>query len=668
MGTLTIASSRLGEIAMLDHDMGDGGRFEEVIQRSVRQILHTPDAERFLEWARASLPALLGLSAGPLDEIEQRRLANLLGTAIWNATPLPNHAFQTLRMEPRPPDEPCSCGSGERYRHCCGSIEDLPELSTDLVWEILLDELPEQGLREALDLRAVPAPLLARIADRWLIDERPRRAVALLEPLFEGSLDDLDGDFEPSIDILCDAYDRLNHWRKKQSFLERICSEGSGSLQAVAWQRRCTMAIDEGDFGSAREAFLAALRSDPGNPGTAILEITLLAAQHQDAVARERARFWLHGFQRRGIDQPAVLEFLERAIEDPQLALVESHSDALDPVLLDLKDWLGRARSRPIPEYRLDALASDGGDAPSGQLPLFDETDAPLPVRAGRGSDEPGRTHTPSPMRLHAPIAVRRLEAAWAAVFPGSKPRSTQLFMSDEVDVWALPTWLEALAETPALADSLEVLDDLATALYAHPESALPWISHLLVRPILDRAAAILDRVLPENAPHQIPWSVSHNRAALRLLFRRYLSQVEEDEPRDAERTLETLLRLNPRDNHGVRAELMNRYLRDGEDERALALARRFPNDALADLAYGEVLALYRLGRQDRARLVLTTAVRRMPRIPQYLTRKRIKRPRLNGTDKAPGGEDQAWMYREAMRDVWAAEPGVLAWLRRMTA
>jgi tetratricopeptide (TPR) repeat protein len=189
-----------------------------------------------------------------------------------------------------------------------------------------------------------------------------------------------------------------------------------------------------------------------------------------------------------------------------------------------------------------------------------------------------------------------------------------------------------------------------------------------LLRPILERAWSILERALPPESPHQIPWSATRNRPALRLLFRRYLCQIDEGEPQGAARTLETLLRLNPKDNHGVRAELMNHYLREGEDELALTLARRFPNDALADLAYGEVLALYRLGRQDRARLVLTTAVHRLPRIPQYLTRKRIKRPRLTGTAETPGGDDQAWMYRQAMRDVWEAEPGILAWLRRLTA
>lgn len=667
---------------MLDHEIADTGRFEEVIQRSVRQILLVPDPESFLDWARGHLPEMLGLSGAQFDDIEQRRLANLLGTAIWNATPQPTYAFQTRLMTQPPPEEPCSCGSGSLYRDCCGAIDDLPELSSDLVWEILLDELPEHGLREALDLQAVPEPLIARIADRWLTEDRPRRAVALLEPLFAGALDTLDGEFEPSIDILCDAYDRLGYSHKKQDFLERICIEGSRTLQAVAWQRRCTIAIDEGDFHEADAALTAALRSDPDNPGTAILEITLLASQHKDWVARERARFWLFRLRQQRFEHSGVLDFLTNAIKDPQQALVDSHSDALDPLLLDLYDWITLIQARPVPDYRLDAFSLHGPGWLPGQLTLFDEIDAPVP---DADLDNAGlSTGDSTPAQLRAPASVRLLETDWGSVFPGTKPTSTQLVPTDEVDLWSNPEWLDHLLAQPALADSLDILDDLATALYLHPESTLPWISHLLLRPLLERARATLEQALPEDTPHQIPWSAPPNRPALRLLFRLYLRQIDEGEPQGASRTLEMLLRLNPRDHHGVRAELMNHYLRDGEDERALALARRFPNDALADLAYGEVLALYRLGRQERARLVLRTAVHRLPRIPQYLTRKRIKRPRFGssglgrhpgsattpgvGAGMAPGADDQAWMYREAMRDVWEAEPGILAWLRRLTA
>jgi len=654
---------------MLDQDTADAERFENIIQRSVQQILLAPDPALFLDWARSHLPDLLGLSETQLDEVEQRRLATLLGTAVWNATPQPTQDFQTCPMPPHPPGDPCSCGSGSRYRDCCGTIEDIPELSSDLVWEMLLDELSDQDIQDALDSDAVPKPLLAHIADRWLEQDRPRRAVALLEPLFAGSLADLDAEFEPSVDILCDAYDRLNHWRKKQAFLERVCTEGSRPLQASAWQRRCTMSIDEGDFLEAAAAFTAALRSDPNNPGTAILEITLLAAQHRDWVASERARFWMHRFRQIGFEHSGILGFLSRAIEDPQEALVESHSDALDPLILDLQDWVTLIEDRPLPGYRLDRLDVQGPAWPPGQLALFDDQDG---IVGSDGIDQgsPGAANRASrPVQLRAPASLRQLETAWHRVFPAEKPRSTQLVPDEDASLWDNQDWLDHLLAHPSLADSLEVLDDLATAIYLHPASALPWISHLLLRPILERAWSILERVLPPESPHQIPWSATRNRPALRLLFRLYLCRLDEGEPKGAARTLETLLRLNPKDNHGVRAELMNHYLREGEDELALALARRFPNDALADMAYGEVLALYRLGRQDRARLVLTTAVHRLPRIPQYLTRKRIKRPRLTASaGSTPGGDDQAWMYRQAMRDVWEAEPGILAWLRRLTA
>ncbi|MBK1645032.1 hypothetical protein CKO25_10285 [Thiocapsa imhoffii] len=653
---------------MPNHDMADAQRFEQMIQRAVRQILVAPDPEQFLAWALEHLPELLGLREGPLEPNEQRRLSYLLGSAIWNATPQPTDAFQIHRLKPHPADERCPCGSGDRYDDCCGGIEDLPELASELVWEILLEELPEQGLREALSIQAVPEPLLAQIAERWLDEDRPRRATALLEPIFAGALDDLDAEYEPAIDILCDAYDRLGYTHKKQRFLERLCAEGSRALRAVAWQRRCTMAIDEGTFGPAQDAFEAALRSDPDNPGTAILEITLLAAQHQNWVARERARFWRRRFRNVGLEHAGLDTFLSDAIDDPQQALIASQADSLDPMLLDLTDWIDQIHTRPLPDYRLEPVQLRAPDWLPGQLTLFDDVQLQTSDVPSERAASPESRHDGITARLIAPGELQRLESDWTAIYPGTKPTSTQLAPSEEIDLWSNAAWLEQLLTQPALADSLEVLDDLATALYLHPESAYPWVSHRLLRPLLERAGAILDQLLTREGPCQTPWLILENRPALRLLFRLYLCRLEERESQAAVRTLETLLELNPRDHHGIRAELMNHYLRDGEDERALALARRFPNDALADLAYGEVLALYRLGRQERARLVLSTAINRLPSIPRYLTRKRIKQPRLSAPGNTPGSDDQAWLYREAMRDVWEAEPGILAWLRRMTA
>ena len=646
---------------MFHYETADTERFERVVLEAVRQVLSSPGPEQFLGWARVHIPLILGLHELALDESEARRLANLLGTAVWNATPQPAHDYRPTPMDPPGPDAPCPCGSGARHGDCCGELEDVPVLSTELIWELLLDELSEQALQDALACDAVPRPLLAKIADRWLEQQdRPGRAAALLEPLFAGPLDDLGPEYEPAFDVLCDAYDRLGHWRKKQAFLERLCEEGSRAVKVAAWQRRSTMYIDEGDFERAQEAFASALRSDPDNPSTALLEITLLAAQHKDGVARERARFWLHRLRRAGFAEQGFLDFLARAIRDPQEALVDSHSDVLDPVLVDLHDWVGIASARPLPDYRLAAVKPAPDRRPAGQLALFDD--------AGGGGPRRPLAVRGLPMELQAPQRVRRVEMLWHSLFPALKPYSTQLLLPEDDAVWLRPEWTDYLLGHPEAADSLDVLDDLATALYEHPESALPWIAHALLRPLLERAWAIVAQVLPPDGCRHIPWSRERNRPALRLLFRRYLSQLDEGEPQGAARTLEALLRLNPQDNHGVRAELMNHYLRGGEDAKALALARRFPDDVLVDLAYGEVLALYRLGEQDRARKALRTAAHRLPRIPHYLTRKRVKQPSLSPLGTTPGGEDQAWMYREAMRDVWESEPGLLRWMKRVTA
>jgi tetratricopeptide (TPR) repeat protein len=653
---------------MFHREIADAERMEQVILLAVREILRHETLQPYLAWARHTIPGLLDLSDADLSPEEETSLSVLLAQAIWNATPLPSHGFRPQPIPLRAPDEPCPCGSGVPFGACCGALAEVPEMPEELVWEILLDELPERGLQEALSSGAIPDFLLAKVGDRWLEQDHPGRAVALLEPLF-AEPESLDGRFDAALDVLSDAYEQLDHWRKGRAFLERIAQDAPRDLKAAAWQRLCTQHLDSGDFASAQDAYAQAQRNAPDSARTAVLEITLLAAQHKDAIAALRAHFWRRKLERAGFREEPFMDFLGQAALDPQAALVASHAESLDPPLLQLRDWIESIATRPLPDYTLEPLGRPVGDVPPEQLPLFAEADL-------------GGARLPSPwtgdaVRLRPPRQVRDTEAAWHQVYPAVKPYSTQLALMEDGDPWAGEGWLRFLTRHPRAADSLDILDDLATALYEHPESSLPWIAQLLLVPLLTRATAILDRCLPREIGRQIPWSEERNRPALRLLFRLYLWHTETDREGAAAAVLERLLALNPQDNHGVRAELMNHLLRRGEDARALELARSFPGDILADLAYGEVLALYRLGDQAQARRVLHTAVVRLPRIPHYLTRKRIKQPAPGPFGRtglgsalglAPGGEDQAWLYREAMRDVWEAEPGILAWLKKYGA
>lgn len=637
----------------------DPQRMEQLLREAVRQIADDGDLDRYIAWSRSHIPTELGVES-ELIEGESERLATMLGVAIWNATPRADNDWRPRTLVLPGDDEPCFCGSGLRYGDCCEPLGPLPELPPELIWDLLIDDLPEEAIQEALRRRAVPEILLAKVAERWLDQERPGRAAALLEPLFRGDISALDGRYEPALDLLCDAFDALDHWKKKQAFLLRVTDEGSRELKSAAWQRFTMMFMDEGELDYADEAFEQALRHGPDNPSNALLEITLLASRHDDVRARSRAQFWRHRLRRSGETDAGFLSFLEQAMVDPQEALVSSHSAAMDPLLLELCHWIRSLSAVPLLPYQIETLDDPLQTGAGRQLSLFPEDQFPSEL-ALTGSGAVGAL-LPSP-------DLRAIEREWHRVFPASKPFSTQLSALDDGALWDGDGWMRLLSAQPEAANSLDILDDLATALYEHPESSLPWVSHTLLGPLYQRALAIVDATIAATGVSCLPWSAERNRPALRLLFRRYLHAAEAGREEDAAAAVERLLALNPQDNHGARAELMNHYLRARSDQEALELARRFPNDLLADLAYGEVLALYRLGYQEHAARALRRAVDRLPRIPRFLLRKRIKRPVLDDAGFTPGGEDQAWLYREAMRDVWEAEPGLLSWMKkRLTA
>lgn len=46
--------------------------------------------------------------------------------------------------------------------------------------------------------------------------------------------------------------------------------------------------------------------------------------------------------------------------------------------------------------------------------------------------------------------------------------------------------------------------------------------------------------------------------------------------------------------------------------------------------------------------------------------RARVKRPKFSEHGILIGGEDQAWLYREEMRDLWQDTPGALDWLKKI--
>jgi hypothetical protein len=268
---------------------------------------------------------------------------------------------------------------------------------------------------------------------------------------------------------------------------------------------------------------------------------------------------------------------------------------------------------------------------------------------------------------LTPPPAVAATERKWHGVFPLEKPFSVQDQPFDAHEIWDSGSekgWCGFLREHPESFDSLDILDDLATALACHPQADAPGLDDLLLGPVLARNETIIAHACPNTARTSLPWVIAGNRPALRGLVRAFQWRIARSE-RDCAVTLgERLMELNRDDTHGLRFMLMNEYLRAGRDEKALALAGQYPHDLAPETRFGAVLALVRMQRMQEAERALHTARSDLPKTAQYLLPARIRRPRLQQGTIEVGGDDQAWFYRDEMRSVWQQTPGALEWLR----
>lgn len=258
------------------------------------------------------------------------------------------------------------------------------------------------------------------------------------------------------------------------------------------------------------------------------------------------------------------------------------------------------------------------------------------------------------------------LEAEWHRVFPDPKPLATQLEHFGPVQAWgeAQQRWLGFLRTHPQAADSLDILDDLATAIESGAQAATDWMDQRVLEPILARGAAIViaaaasDRQTPALA-----WTDPRNRAGLRLVVRWIHLLVRQNRRAEAHVWIERMLAWDAQDRHGLRGVLALELGRAGEHEAVLALASRYPGDFLLELNYGRALALFCLGRRDEAAAALAEAIERNRHVPAMLARRPAAPPSHSGFGVEAGSRAEAWYYRDAAHEIWRAAPEAIAWL-----
>ncbi len=680
---------------------------EAMVDDAIDQILAHEDPLLFLSWMREHIydyytdpeeyqpglfsePPTVDPNRFVMDSAMARALATSFACMIWNGIPLPTNHFRPKPMTMPKRNDPCHCGSGKKYKHCCSQLPAIPSLSENEIWPVLFEKLDAQVAERAIREHHVPLGTLNLIAHDYLDSEQPKKALALLKPLFEGVIRKTNDDAEFALTLLCNAYDFLGYHKKKAALLRSIIDTVPRSpLRSGAWQRQATIRIDNDDADGAWVAFQNAQRDDPDAISLSVLEVQILNAQGRNEKCAERADFWVRRLRRAGLqDSEMPLTFLIDVVETPTGAFADLGLEMTGDAGRSLRQWLESVLERPVPKYTVSNPVGpvDPGDEHGSEalrkqflshgmegdqiedtlrslINQYDEIDD-----AGEDPEDDILMLETGGMSLQTPDKLQELEKRWHAVFPMAKPFSVQEVPFGEYDPWGVGEeleWSGWLLGNPAAFDSLDILDDLATALIMHPQMGAVWIDDTLLKPILQRAETILAKVFVEAGEPQLNWLMPENRPALRALSRLADMTITTGEPSESLRMAQRMIAINPRDNQGYRMIVMNQLIRESRDEEALQLAGNYPDDINPEVAFGKVLALFRLGRQKEAVEALGDSLEMLDKIPRYLIAKRVKKPKLNPDGIMFGGDDQAWYYREEMRGVWQKTPGALEWLKK---
>jgi hypothetical protein len=614
-------------------------QLDNFLRLAGKQVDSNPSALEFSGWVQQAVPKLFPalLCQIPDDPQEIKVFLGMVARNLYADFPMPALGLLPTGQTKQGRNDPCDCGSGQKFKQCCGST--MPPLFGGMnLLRYVLDAYPKSKLQDVAGTKA-SIDAIADTAYQWMQDEEEARAAALLEPFFAQDAV-LTGRLAPLFNLLMDAWLTLGRKAKREALIDSILQRGDKILRSDALQRRTTILADRGDHKAAWKAFKLASDLNPNDPALSFLEVTTLLSEGRTTEAQGRAQWWA-AFLAKQRD-PSLAELVERL-----------RSIAKDPHA----GMMGVAMDMNAHWHRLNDLLLS----------------APPPIV--RHSFEVFMEETEEQQVHHVAdgfvpdTKLAKLEGTWRNTFLQVKPDITRLQHNDE-SVWDNASqWLDLLEKHPDLWLSFEVLDDLVMAV---DTIRVAGVEERMLVPMAERAAEQL-RLTLETAtmqPVRCPWGVLRHRSALRpVAHLAYLcKEAGARDDRKSQRFMELahwmVFELNPNDNHGLRSDLSDALVRFERWNDVVALNDRYPDDMQPNLQLNALLAAFVLEKSGNIKQELKRAVKDYPNALKMLLGPEPK-PVKPDSDYgiAIGGKYEAWLYVREMRPFWEKHHA-LEWAR----
>ncbi|ABE46715.1 conserved hypothetical protein [Polaromonas sp. JS666] len=610
-------------------------QIETLLSLAGRQALSDPTPVAFTQWFKLAVPVVMPalLERIPPEPAEIDRFLRFAALNLFAELPMPGHDLQPVGQPKQARNDPCACGSGQKYKHCCGAMSMPPLFGNLNLLRYVLDAYPKSRLGEVAASKA-SIDAVADTAYQWLDGGDAARASALLEPYFSGS-GPLTVRVAPLFNLLMDSWLELGRSTKRERLIDTILQRGDRPLKSDALQRRTTMLADRGDHAGAWRTFKQASELNPNDPALSFLEVTTLLSEGRVSEAQSRAQWWAAFLAKQRDPQLAdLVDGLREMAKDPHAGMMGVATSA-NADLQRLHD-LFLAAPPPAVRHRFDFFMEESEHRAAQAVASEFVPDAELV----------------------------KLETRWRKVFPQAKPSLTAL-QNDAEEVWDnAPAWLALLQKHPALWFSFDVLDDLVMAV-----DTVPWagVEQRLLVPMAERAAEQLRLTLESQGggPVECPWGVLSHRPMLRpIAHLAYICNDTGNWQRFMELAHWLVFELNSNDNHGLRDDLSCAYVRFERWTDMLALNDRYPDDMQPALALNAVLATFASGDTTAAQKMIRLAGKDHPVAVKMLLDAAPKPVKPDGAyGIAVGGKYEAWLYVSKMREFWDRQKA-LDWAR----